>query len=278
MAAETLDEPAREGEFLELTDKISRERGFRCANYKDKCLRRRIAVRMRARGVEGYGAYAALLDEDAREFDQLIDALTINVTKFFRNPDVFDAIAREIVAPLWDRTFDSRIDVWSAGTASGEEAYSLAALFHQHADTVGELARIERVRVLGTDIDRRSLDAATRGAYAETAFSDSPAALRQRYFSTAPPYAVAEELRRMVTFARHDLLHEARPGPPVDLLVCRNVLIYLDRDAQERLFRLFAASIVPGGTLVLGKVETLFGPMRTSFATVDPRARIFRRV
>ncbi len=82
----------------------------------------------------------------------------------------------------------------------------------------------------------------------------------------------------MVRFARHDLLHQSQPGRLFDLLVCRNVLIYFDRDAQERLFTLFASSIAPGGTLVLGKVETLFGPVRSSFVAVDPRARIFRRV
>src|SRR5947209_6836365 len=150
-------------EFEELTKKISRDRGFACASYKEKCLRRRIAVRMRARGVHSYADYARVLDSDSAEYDRLLDALTINVTKLFRNWSVYEALAERVVPALWNADSQS-IHIWSAGCSSGEEPYSLAVLFHRYAALHGRLNQIGRLDVLGTDIDKGSLAAAERGA------------------------------------------------------------------------------------------------------------------
>jgi len=264
-------------EFDALTSKISRERGFRCANYKEKCLRRRIAVRMRARGVHTYEDYARVLDADAAEYDRLIDVLTINVTKLFRNWDVFSAIGTRVVPTLWHRETPT-IRVWSAGCSSGEEPYSLAILFHRHAAMARMLPQLGRVSILGTDIDRQCLAAAERGEFEEGDFTDTPDELRARYFAPQPPFTVSPAIRSMVRFERRDLLSERAPAPPYDLIVCRNVLIYFDRDSQERLFDEFHAALAPDGFLVLGKVETLLGSARSRFAPVDARERIFRRL
>src|SRR5581483_5289366 len=118
-------------EFHELTHKISGERGFVCASYKEKCLRRRIAVRMRARGVHTYRDYARVLDADAGEYERLLDTLTINVTKLFRNWEAYAALAEHVVPVLWHREAP-QIPVWSAGCSSGDEPYSLAILFHRY--------------------------------------------------------------------------------------------------------------------------------------------------
>lgn len=265
-----------EQEFAALTAKIAAESGFACASYKDRCLRRRIAVRMRARGVHTYADYALLLDGDAREYERLLDALTINVTKLYRNPETWAAVARDVVPDLWQRDLPA-LRVWSAGCASGEEPYSLAILFAEHARAVGDAGRLARLQVVGSDIDRRSLDAAAAGCYAEAAFAEMPAGLRERWFEPGWPACVRPEVRRLVAFERRDLLHEPPPTEPVHLLVCRNVLIYFDRDTQERLFRAFHAALAPGGYLVLGKVETLLGDSRRGFLPVEPRERIFRR-
>lgn len=265
-----------ETEFAALTAKIARDRGFGCASYKDKCLRRRIAVRMRARGVHTYGDYARVLDGDAAEYDRLLDALTINVTRLFRNWETYQAIADKVIPSLWSST-SSTIHVWSAGCSSGEEPYSLAALFHRYAQGRGATSRLAaRVRVLGTDIDARSLAAAEAGAFEEGDFADTPDELRERYFSSAPPFTVIPDVRRLVRFEKRDLLSEPAPAGQHDLIVCRNVLIYFDRDTQERLFDKFHRALAPGGFLVLGKVETLLGTARTRFAAVDGRERIFR--
>jgi chemotaxis methyl-accepting protein methylase len=274
-----MSEVSPDPEFALLTGKIARDRSFGCESYKEKCLRRRIAVRMRARGVHTYGDYARILDADAAEYERLLDALTINVTKLFRNWETYDTIARRVLPDLWERT-EGRIRIWSAGCSSGEEAYSLAILVHRHAAARGELSRLSRVTVLGTDIDRASLAAADRAAYAETAFADTPTELRAAYFSHEPPHTVLDEVRRMVRFERRDLLLDPAPpmsGEGIHLIACRNVIIYFDRNTQEALFERFHAALAPGGVLVLGKVETLLGQARSSFATVETRERIFRR-
>jgi chemotaxis protein methyltransferase CheR len=262
--------------FAELTAKISRDRGFGCASYKDKCLRRRIAVRMRARGVHTYSDYARVLDSDKAEYDKLLDALTINVTKLFRNWETYSAIAEKVVPALWDRGATA-INVWSAGCSSGEEPYSLAALFHRHAERAGALGQLAtRLSVLGSDIDARCLAAAQIGAFEEGDFTDTPSELRRRYFAATAPYAIVPEVKRLVRFERRDLLAEAPPPGTHHLICCRTVLIYFDRDTQERLFEKFHSALAPDGFLVLGKVETLLGAARTRFVPVDGRERIFR--
>ena len=263
-------------EFEELTRKISRDRGFACASYKEKCLRRRIAVRMRARGVHSYADYARVLDSDTTEYDRLLDALTINVTKLFRNWSMYEQLAEVVVPSLWK--LDTRsIHIWSAGCSSGEEPYSLAILFHRYASQHGQLSRADRIDVLGTDIDRASLNAAELGQFTEPAFDETPAELRERYFSTLP-FTIVSAVKRLVRFQRRDLLDEFPIVPGgFQLITCRNVLIYFDRETQERLLMRFHEALAPDGFLVLGKVETLLGPVRSRFAAVDARERIFRR-
>ena len=265
-------------EFSALKAKIARDKGFGCASYKEKCLRRRIAVRMRARGVHTYGDYARVLDADGAEYDRLLDALTINVTRLFRNFETYEAIAQKVVKPLWERPLPV-INVWSAGCSSGEEPYSLAALFHRQAELASQLGDLgRRVRVLGSDIDVRCLADAERGSFEEGDFADTPTDVRRRYFAPTAPFTVIPEVKRLVRFERRDLLAEAPPPGPHHLIVCRNVLIYFDRETQERLFDKFYSALAPDGFLVLGKVETLLGVSRTRFVAVDSRERVFRPI
>ncbi len=262
--------------FVALTEKIARERGFGAASYRDGCLRRRIAVRMRARGVPDFSAYSRLLDADPAEWEPLLDALTINVTKLFRDADVYEGLARTVIPALWALPV-TRVRVWSAGCSSGEEPYSLAALFHRHATARGEVDRLRRLAILASDIDKGSLDRAHAATYPATAFGDAPAELRQRYFSPGFPATVTPELRALVTFERRDLLHEPPPPGPLHLITCRNVVIYFDPTTQQQLFARFHEALAPGGYLVLGKVETLMGAARRLFEVVDHRHRIFRK-
>jgi chemotaxis methyl-accepting protein methylase len=268
--------PFDEAGFLALTRKIAEERGFGCANYKDGCLRRRIAVRMRACGVTTYADYRARLDRDPGEYDLLLDALTINVTKLYRDAGVWDAMAAQTIPELWALD-QPRLTVWSAGCSSGEELYTLAALFHRHAERTGTLAKLRRLRIIGSDIDRASLEAARAGAYAAEAFQEMPDELRTRYFSREAPHRAAPELRALVEVERRDLLADAAPQQGLQLITCRNVVIYFDRPSQVPLMRKFREALAPGGVLVLGKVETLLGEARKLFDVVDARQRIFRR-
>jgi chemotaxis methyl-accepting protein methylase len=218
-----------------------------------------------------------MLDADPREYPKLLRALTINVTKFFRNWETYHTVAQKVIPELWSRD-DGPISVWSAGCASGEEAYSIAVLFHEHAESCGQLDRLSRVDVLGTDIDDDCLGTAQRGLYGEASFADTPAALREKYFPHEGSLrGVIPEVKRRVTFAIGDLLHGDPPPKQFDLVLCRNVVIYFDRPAQDKLFAEFHSSLREGGVLVLGKVETLLGSARELFRPVSSRERIFRK-
>jgi len=257
-----------------LLAQVERARGLSLRSYKDKCLRRRLAVRMRARGVHTYDEYAAVLGRAPEEFELLVTALAINVTKFFRNPETYEALRRLVVAPLWQR--GTPVRVWSAGCASGEEPYSLALLFLEAAEHRSSAVR-GRVRIDATDLDPGALDDLRRAEYARPAVEDLPPALLERYFSPGPPFRLDPHVTACVRPIRHDLTREAAPDPPYDLIVCRNVVIYFDRPMQERLFDAFADALVPGGHLLLGKVEALFGEARGRLLLEDARERLYRR-
>jgi chemotaxis protein methyltransferase CheR len=261
--------------FRALTRKITQARGLACDSYKDRCLRRRIAVRMRARGVHTFAEYGRLLDDDVHEYDLLLDALTINVTKFFRNVETWRALAPRL-EELW-KARRGEVRVWSAGCASGEEPYTVAVALAETARHLGQPLLLARARVDATDIDRASLERIRKPEYPEAAFTEMPADLLQRYFTPEPPRRPVPELQRIVRVLKHDLTSEPAPAAPYDLIVCRNVVIYFDRSMQERLFTLFADTLAPGGVLLLGKVETLFGPARDRLRLEEPRERIYRK-
>src|SRR2546423_3472286 len=157
-------------------EKITRESGFRCASYKDKCLRRRIAVRMRARGAYSANEYAGVLDTDPREYARLLRSLTVNVTKFFRNVETYDAISKKVIPELWSSSSNG-LRIWSAGCASGEEPFSLAILLHRHARETRTEKGLEAVDILGTDIDPEVLAGAERAVYGESALMETPRTL-----------------------------------------------------------------------------------------------------
>jgi chemotaxis protein methyltransferase CheR len=269
---------ADEQGFIALCRKIEREKGFRCGNYKDTCLRRRISVRMRARSAASFADYAGILDTDANEYDRLIQTLTINVTRFFRNPEAFACVADKVIPELW-LSKSPLIRVWSAGCATGEEPYSLAMLFREHALTVHDIRGLDRLRIIGSDIDRDALATASRGRYNADTFLDTAPAVRERYFPLEDgKHTVVPEIRNLVSFEHRDLLAGTGPGGRLHLIICRNVIIYFTRATQERLFEEFHELLLPGGFLVLGKVETLLGKSRELFAPVSSRDRIYRRL
>src|SRR5689334_2721038 len=214
-------------------EKITRESGFRCASYKDKCLRRRIAVRMRAKGAYSANEYAGVLDADPREYARLLRSLTVNVTKFFRNLETYTAIERNVIPELWDLSPED-LRIWSAGCASGEEPYSLAILLHKHALETQRENRLQTVDILGTDIDAEVLGEAERAFYAESALIETPRALHDDYFpQVAGLRTMVPEVRRLVRFQNDDLLAFKPPMTDVHLIVCRNVIIYFERAAQD---------------------------------------------
>lgn len=240
------------------------------ADYKDRCLRRRLAVRMRACGATSLSDYAVLLSGSPDETALLLAALTINVTQFFRNPEVWDRLAVMLAPQLSPGSAPLR--AWSAGCASGEEPYSLALLVAGTAS--GAVAT--HLKVDATDIDAASLARGQAGRYpAESVLRSHP--LAKGLASSDGHVTMPEGVRAAVRFAHGDLLQGAVPAAPYDLILCRNVIIYFERAAQERLFETFANALVPGGILVLGRVETISGPSRDLLELVHSRERIYRK-
>ena len=261
-------------ELEKLKRKIEKDRGFNCQFYKEKCLRRRIAVRMRARGQRTFAEYGQLLDRDPLEYDHLLDTLTINVTKFFRNLETWQALEQQVFPTLFEGR--APVKVWSAGSASGEEAYTASILMREWLEKERRSGEASRIRITGTDIDRRSLEAARRGEYPELSMAETPERALRRWFTPGPPFILRPEAREGVAFERRDLI-SGEPLEGQNLIFCRNVVIYFDRDIQERLFKRFYDALVPGGFLVMGKVETLIGEARLLFRPVNNRERIFRK-
>ena len=248
--------------------------GLNCEGYKEKCLRRRIAVRMRARGLHTYGSYAELLATDAGEYQLLLDAVTINVSKFFRNIEVWHSIRDMVIPWLFERD-EPEIHLWSAGCAGGEEPYTLAMMILEHAARRGEDPA--RFIIHATDVDKGALAIARRGEYGPFAMTETPDEMRNQYFEAVGGlWRVRDEVRALVRFAELDLIKAEYPQN-LHLILCRNVIIYFERVVQEDLFRRFNSALVPGGFLVLGKVEALFGTSAVGYRTLSSRERIFRR-
>jgi chemotaxis protein methyltransferase CheR len=233
---------------------------------------------MRAKHTATAGEYAMTLDSDPREYDRLIRSLTVNVTKFFRNWETYSMIADRIIPALWERG-ERETRVWSAGCSSGEEPYSVAILMHKHATERRDLERLETIKIVGTDVDTECLADAERACYADSALADTPPALRAHYFpEVAGLHTMLPEVRRLVSFECNDLLAYERRPKDTHLILCRNVIIYFEREAQDALFSAFHRALAPGGFLVLGKVESLLGDARALFSPVNARERIFRKI
>ena len=256
-------------ELRELKQAIQDLLGFECSAYKEPCLRRRLAVRMRARGIHSYAAYQALLEQDKEEGQRLLDAITINVSKFYRNPETWEAVRTRVLPRLFKRL--TRVRIWSAGCAGGEEPYTVAMVLLQYAEEHGLLNALRRFEILGTDVDRNVLEHAARAEYSAFAFGEIPRHVRQRFFEEN---RLQSQIKNMVRFEELDLM--AGPFPRGQhLVICRNVIIYFERRVQERLFLSFHDVLEPDGVLVLGKVETIFGAAAGLFQPLASRERIF---
>lgn len=247
--------PAEDPAFERLLVLLRETRGFDFTAYKRSSLMRRVSQRMHVVGVRGFDGYLGYLEAHAEEFRPLFNTILINATRFFRDEDVWDAI-RDTVIPalLGSKAADAPLRVWSAGAAAGQEAYSAAMLL---ADQLGREAFHQRVKIYATDVDDDALRDAQRARYTEKQLDDVPEAFRGRYFEgTGDRYTVKRELRQKVVFTNHDLLRDA-PIPGVDLVLCRNTLMYFDRQAQARAMAKFAYSIEEEGFVVLGRAEML---------------------
>jgi two-component system CheB/CheR fusion protein len=238
-----------------LLEYLKSNRGFDFTGYKRPSLMRRISRRMQLVGVESFGDYQDYLEVHPEEFPALFNTILINVTSFFRDPPAWDYLAGEVIPRIAANTADEEsIRVWSAGCASGQEAYSLAMVL---AEVLGLQRCRQRVKIYATDVDQEALDQARRASYSAQQVKEVPAGLRDKYFeASGDGYVFNSDLRRVVIFGRHDLVQDA-PISRLDLLVCRNTLIYFNSEIQRRILARFHFALKESGYLFLGKAEML---------------------
>jgi two-component system, chemotaxis family, CheB/CheR fusion protein len=263
-------------EHLErLLEHLRRNRGFDFTGYKRASLARRITKRMDDIGIASYADYVDFLEVHPEEFNPLFNTILINVTHFFRDEAAWTYLAGEVLPGLVSRRSPSSVlRVWSAGCASGEEAYTIAMLF---AELLGPDQFRDRVKIYGTDLDEEALSKARHASYTSKEVEGVPPALLEKYFDAADgEYVFKKDYRRQVIFGRHDLVQDA-PISKVDLLVCRNALMYFNSETQSRILSRFHFALNDGGVLFLGKAETMLSRAST-FTPIDLARRISTKV
>jgi two-component system, chemotaxis family, CheB/CheR fusion protein len=245
------------------------------ALYKPGTLSRQIERRMTLASVDDSGRYLEMLREDSDELKLLAKDLLINVTSFFRDPKAFELLAEEVIPDLVRRhPSDQPLRIWVAGCSTGEETYSLAMLF---LEEIAAAKRNVRLQVFASDVDEDAIALAREGRYPESVAADvSPVRLGRFFTLEEHGYRVVPELRGVVVFTVQDVLADP-PFSRLDLISCRNLLIYLRPEAQEKVLRLFHFALSEGGVLMLGGSETV-GSLDDRFEPISKTRRIYRQI
>lgn len=244
------------------------------SHYKPSTVARRVNRRVDLNGFSDLASYVNRLQEDRAELNELYKDLLIGVTRFFRDTEAFTRLEEQVIPEIIERSDPSeQIRVWVAGCATGEEAYSIAMLFHEQLTRAG---RPLNFKMFATDVHRTSIHTAAQGVYSENALSEVSAERKTRYFrSQRENFVVVPELRQMIVFAPHNVISDA-PFTQLDMVTCRNLLIYLQPTAQKKALSLFHFALKTGSTLLLGPSETP-GEISDEFDVVDKRWRIYRK-
>jgi len=242
--------------------------------YRKTTLLRRVRRRMAAAGIEEIADYLSKLRGDSRELEQLAKDFLIHVTSFFRDPGAFEGLARTVIPDLVQHAEDRPIRVWVPGCSTGEEAFSLAMLF---LEEFAAAKRAVKLQIFASDIGADALDFGRNGVYPDSIKADVSAERLQRFFTHQDQgYRVSRDLRDVIVFTDHDLLADP-PFSRLDLISCRNLLIYLQPEEQQKVLSLFHFALSDGGYLFLGASETI-GQLTGFFQPISNTLRIFRRI
>ena len=252
---------------------IESDLGIQSANYKEDYLKRRVQSRMRMNGVHTYREYLSMLRNNHTEQEALKKGLTINVTKFWRDTPVFDAIKKEIIPEL--RRRKKTIRIWSAGCATGEEPYTLAIIAHEASVMNKDI----KFTIFASDIDEDALMKAKEGIYHRKALENLSEAQVRRHFTERDDgkYEVKPHLKQYIRFSRHDLMSGTPVTRHLDMILCRNVTIYFTEHQKDELARMFAPALTLGGYYVIGKTEYLSRDFETLYEPVNQLQKIYRK-
>jgi two-component system CheB/CheR fusion protein len=264
----------RNHDLSKVLHQLRTETGHDFSHYKSSTLLRRIERRLRVNQLDRLADYARYLQHHPVETQRLFKELLIGVSSFFRDTAAFETLQQKVIPALFQNTSPQQpVRVWVPGCATGEEAYSLAILLREHMERTQAL---RQAQVFATDIDRTAVVAARTGVYPPNIGIDVSEHTLKRFFVKKPDcYQVTNAIREMVVFAEQDLVQDP-PFSKLDLISCRNVLIYMDLELQEKLLAMFYYVLNPNGYLFLGNSETI-GVLTDLFAVIDRRARLFQR-
>lgn len=257
-----------------IIEKAFRQRRVDLHQYNANFLHRRLNVRLSAKGLHDYSQYASLLDQDPTEYNELFQALSINVTEFFRDNDVYDAFYTHILPKILNIGKQNEIRIWSAGCATGEEMYSVAILLNQASEIYGSF----KFKITGTDVSAKAIETARKGKYTHSSLKNLSEKNLKKYFQHESDghYQINKNIMDSVTFNVGDILTMPMPNS-LDVIFCRNIIIYFGRKALDQLFVKFAHSLKPSAYLVLGKTETIKDGATSLFESIMPRERIYRK-
>ncbi|MBU1922591.1 protein-glutamate O-methyltransferase CheR [Patescibacteria group bacterium] len=264
--------------LMRLLTKIHEDKGLDFTQYKESTLLRRINSRLHKYELSSFDDYIKVLEESPDEYNELINALTINVTEFFRNPESFEAIKETIIPRVILSKHKKQhkiIRAWSCGCSSGDEPYSLAILF---SERLGNAKGRFLLTIIGSDIDKNALKEAEAMTYSRERVKAIDNKLLQKYFekNESDNFKLKNSVRSLVRLRRHDVIKDI-PFMRCDVILCRNLLIYFNKELQEEILLKFYQCLNPGGSLILGMVESLIGPSINIFEHVNNRLRIYRR-
>ena len=259
--------------FQSVLRTIESKIGIQCENYKKDYLQRRIQSRMRLSKIESYAEYNSLLISNTAEQEALRNALTINVTKFWRDQEVFDLIKREVIPEIKRRK--QRVRIWSAGCATGEEPYTLALMCYEAKVLYPDV----QMTIFATDIDKEALKKAEDGIYQRKALENLSESQIRRHFDEQQDgsYQVKQHLKDLVKFSRHDLMSGRAVTQYLDIILCRNVTIYFTEKQKDELARLFAPALAEGGYYVMGKTEYMGRDVEHLYDPFNSIQKIYRK-
>ncbi len=256
--------------FPELLEKIVRESGWDLRNYKKASLKRRIAIRLNTHNISSYKDYHSVLESNPAEYNRLVSTITIKISEFFRDPEVF-GLLKELIPP--SLSVSDGLKAWSCGCANGEEAYSIGILL---AEAAG-IENLGDVKIFATDIDPGALDNARKGDYRGDSMRNLSDVVRNAYFhKSIKGYEVRDEIRHLVRFGALDIVKDT-PISKVDVLLCRNVLIYFEKELQRRVLEKLDFALKLGGLLALGAAEVLPLPFLSRYTEVKKGSRVYRK-
>jgi len=258
-------------DFILLERFIEQTLGIQCSNYKEDYIKRRLLSRMRSTSSESYGDYLKYLKANPPELENLRNALTINVTEFFRDNDVYELMKNEILPALFKER--KRLRIWCAGCSTGEEPYSLAMIL---SDIMVRNPAIS-VQIFATDIDKVVLAKAQEGTYTPKAMVKLSEVQIHRHFTRLPDgnFQVKPHLKELIRFRPHDLMSGVPVSQWLDLITCRNVTIYFTEKQKDELAKMFHGALVTGGFYIMGKTEYLGRQIENLFVSHNSLQKIF---